>query len=235
MTFLTLQHSIRWTFLLHALCGAVALGIFLIPLFSKKGKKLHIKTGWAYIYAMLIVCVSAFVITPWRIFFDENRTKQTQGFSTFLFFIAIFTLSTIYFGVVALKSKQRVKPSRKLIHIGPPIFLIALGLMTQAVGLKLGNTLLIIFPFLAHLTAKSHLTYWLTAPTFKRHWWYAHMSGMGTACIATVTAFLVTALPRIWPSPLMNSPLLWVAPGIIGGALLKRATARYQLQFGDTP
>src|SRR6185436_8830932 len=102
------------------------------------------------------------------------------------------------------------------------------------IGIKLGNTLLIIFPILALLTAKNQLSYWLTTPKSKRHWWYAHLSGMCTACIATVTAFLVTALPRIWPNSYTESPVLWIAPGILGGFLMKRAIAKYQKQFGDS-
>ena len=118
-------------------------------------------------------------------------------------------------------------------HVGPPILLIALSLFTQVVGLKLGSILLIAFPFLALFSAKSQLYYWLTAPSSKQHWWYAHMSGMVTACIATVTAFLVTALPRIWDSPLAHSPVLWVAPGVIGGVLLRKWTIRYRAQHGN--
>jgi len=233
MTFQDLQNPMRWTFLFHALCGVVALGVLLIPLFSKKGGRLHIRAGWVYIYAMIIVCFSAFIITPWRVLFDEQRTIRTQGFSVFLFFIAVFTLSALYFGVISLRFKQRDKPSKALGHIAPPIMLIAFGIITQVIGAKLGSTLLIVFPLLAYVTAKSQLTYWLTKPTSRRHWWYAHMSGMSTACIATVTAFLVTAVPKIWSNSVVESPILWIAPGLIGGALLKWATKRYRQQFGD--
>jgi len=141
MTFQDLQNPMRWTFLFHALCGVVALGVLLIPLFSKKGGRLHIRAGWVYIYAMIIVCFSAFIITPWRVLFDEQRTIRTQGFSVFLFFIAVFTLSALYFGVISLRFKQRDKPSKALGHIAPPIMLIAFGIITQVIGAKLGSTL----------------------------------------------------------------------------------------------
>ncbi len=36
------------------------------------------------------------------------------------------------------------------------------------------------------------------------------MKGMFNACIATITAFLVTAVPRIWPGDFTRSPLLWI-------------------------
>ncbi len=233
MKFESIEHPIRWLFLFHAVGGAVALASFLIPLMSKKGGKLHIKAGWVYSYAMVFVGLSAFVITPWRVFFDPARIGTSTGFSAFLFFISAFTLTSLWYGLNVLKFKNRKRPSRALLHIGPPMVLIVLGLSTQVLGFVLQDTLLIAFPFLSHFTAKNQLSYWLGSPNAKMHWWYAHMNGMFTACIATVTAFLVTAAPRIWPAPWTGSPLLWIAPGVIFGTLLNRWTSFYKQKFGD--
>ena len=82
MTFLQLQSPIRWMFLIHALCGATALGVFLIPLLSKKGGKLHTRAGWVYTAVMIIVGISAYVITPWRAFFDPERTDAGHDHDT---------------------------------------------------------------------------------------------------------------------------------------------------------
>ena len=87
------------------------------------------------------------------------------------------------------------------------------------------------FPVLGHITAGQQLYYWLRTPNEKMHWWYAHMDGMFVACIATITAFLVTALPRIWPMPITNSPLLWMAPGVILGTILNRWRSFYKAKY----
>lgn len=225
MTFLTLENPIRWLFLAHAMAGSLALLVLFIPLISKKGGQLHVRTGWIYTGAMVFVGISAFIITPWRVFFDPTKTNSSENFSIFLFYISLFTLSAISYGLTSLKAKQRKTFSRSLIHVGPPIATILIGLLTQIIGLKSQNTLLIAFPFLGHFTSKSQLQYWLKAPNEKMHWWYAHMNGMFVACIATITAFLVTAVPRIWPSPIAASPVLWIAPGIILGSIANRWTA----------
>lgn len=233
MIFLTLDGAMRWTFLFHAACGTLALLVFTIPFFSRKGGRLHTRSGWIYVAAMALVCVSAFAITPWRAFLDPSRTQSSQTFAAFLFFIAVFTLCSVYFGLAVLRAKDRTGPSSSWAHLGPPTVLAFLGLGTQLLGMRLGDPLLVAFPFLAHLTARSHLMYWKRSPDSRRHWWYAHMSGMGAACIATVTAFLVSALPRLWPHPLASAPLVWVAPGLIGGMLLRRAVARERARFGE--
>jgi uncharacterized membrane protein len=234
MSFLSLENPIRWLFLAHALAGALALLVFAIPLVSKKGGKLHVKAGWVYTGAMAFVGLSAFVITPWRVFFDPAKTTSSEDFSIFLFYISVFTLTAISYGLASLKNKQRKTTSRSIKHIGPPMATVLIGLLTQAIGLKSQNPLLIAFPFLGHFTAKAQLQYWLQLPKEKMHWWYAHMNGMFVACIATVTAFLVTAVPRMWPGPIAQSPILWIAPGVILGTIANRWTASFRAQFEKT-
>jgi hypothetical protein len=231
MTFLNLESSIRWLFLSHAVAGALALSVLAIPLLTKKGGRNHILTGWIYTAAMILVGLSALAITPWRFFFDPEKTPSSENFSIFLFYISIFTLSAISFGLSSLKAKQRKIVSQSLLHIGPPLATVLSGFVVQLIGLKTQNLLLMSFPFLGHFTAKSQLQYWLKVPQEKMHWWYAHMNGMIVACIATLTAFLVTAVPRIWPGLLAQSPLLWVAPGLILGTIANRWTAKYRAQY----
>jgi hypothetical protein len=143
----------------------------------------------------------------------------------------VVTLASISFGLTALKAKQRKAASHSVIHVGPPIATLLIGFTVQWIGFKFQNILLLAFPLIGHGTSVLQLQYWLKVPKEKMHWWYAHMSGMFGACIATITAFLVTALPRIWPSPLVESPLLWIAPGVILGTISSRWTAAFRAKF----
>lgn len=232
MEFINIQHPIRWLLLLHIICGAVALAVFLIPLLTKKGGKLHIKIGWLYTFAMVLVGLTSLIITPWRMFLDVARNSATTGFSAFLFFVAAFTLCSIWNGLRVMKFKSRMTSDTGLLQIGPSILLIVLGIAIQILGYSTQNMLLMIFPFLSHLSSADQLRYWLSAPKEKMHWWFFHMNGMFAACIATVTAFLVTAVPRILPgSSTAHSPLLWVAPGLILGLVSRRWTKSYRSQF----
>lgn len=231
MTFSTLDHPIRWLFLSHALAGTLALLVLVIPLVTKKGGKLHVKTGTLYSLAMIYVGLSSFIITPWRIFFDPNRTTESAHFSVFLFYVSVFTLSAIWYGLMSIKAQLRTDASRSPIHIGFPIVTILVGFFIQIIGLKSQNNLLITFPFLGHVTSIQQMRYWMRVPIEKMHWWYAHMNGMFVACIATITAFLVTAAPRIWPGPVTSSFWLWIIPGAILGTLSNRWTASFRKKF----
>ena len=234
MTYSHLQGAIQWTFIFHGICGALALSLFAVPMLAKKGGKTHVRVGWIYTGLMVLVCVSAFAITPWRAFSDPQRTPSSQAFALFLFFISVLTLSSLSFGITALRAKKRTLPSQSPLHLGPVFALIASAIAVEVWGLKDQETLLIVFPVLGIYVAWKQLLYWKSAPTEKMHWWYAHMSGLFTACIATITAFIVTVVPRFWPSDIAHSPVLWVAPGLILGKILSKLTANYRDQFKDT-
>ena len=231
MVFQELTGPIRLVFLAHALAGAVALLVFLIPLFSKKGGKLHVKTGEIYTGAMVLIAISALVITPWRALVDPGRTDHSILFAIFLFYISIFTVACLAYGLLPLRAKKRRAPSSSPAHLGPPVVTLLLGVFVQFLGWRHDNRLLMAFPLLGHITAIGQIAYWRRTPTLKMHWWYAHMNGMIVACIATITAFLVTALPRIFPDLPLNSPALWIAPGAILGTVANRWTAHYRRLF----
>lgn len=173
------------------------------------------------------------VITPWRGWIDPTRTEARIIFSFFLGYIAVFSLTTVWYGIAALRRKARTAAVSNLELIGPPVFLIALGLAVQLIGWQKGAWLLMLFPFLGHRVAQQEIKYWRTAPTLKRHWWYAHMEGMMIACIATLTAFLVTALPRIFEAGWLKSPALWIAPGLIIGTVSNRWQHYYRVKFKE--
>ncbi len=233
MVFFTLVGPIRWTFLFHAIAGSLALALLMVPLLSKKGGTLHVRTGWIYTVLMVMVGVTALVITPWRMNSDPHRNPETQSFAIFLAFIAVLALSSLWFGLIALKHKTRKTGTIAPQFVLPPMLLGLFAGLVEFVGLQSGSSLLIVFPLLGFWISRKQIRYWTLAPVTRMHWWYAHMNGMSIACISTVTAFLVTALPRIWPSDITRSPVLWVAPGVIMGSIFSRWQKSYALQFKD--
>jgi uncharacterized membrane protein len=134
MLFSHLDHPIRWLFLAHAIAGILALISLVIPMLSKKGGKLHVRMGWFYTGAMIFIGLSAFIITPWRIFFDPSKNFNSENSSIFLFYIALLTLAAISYGLTCLKQKQRKSSSCSAKHIGPPIITVVTGFFVQFIG-----------------------------------------------------------------------------------------------------
>ncbi len=219
--------------MLHIAAGILALLFFAIPLVTHKGGQAHIGAGRAYLLAMVVVAFSAFVLCTHRLLDDASSAAQTN-MAWLLIFISILALAAGWFGVRVLRFKNRKTRHQRPIDLILPAILSVSALAIGWYGWIQENTLLTLFSVVGVVVGAKQLHYWLTPPTETMHWWYAHMAGMITCCIATVTAFLVTAVPRLlgWD----HTPiLLWFAPALIMGGLLEVWTKRYKKQFNRSP
>lgn len=214
---------------LHILAGVLALAFFTLPLFSKKGGKVHVRTGWTYAVAMLVVSLSTFLIAPWRYSFDPRATDASRASAFFLFFIAVFSLTALQQGLFVFNYKKRVGKISSWASLGLPIVLINFSALTMAYGLATKNWLFVAFAAIAGRTAFKQVKYWNSSPVHKQHWWFFHLENMFTCCIATVTAFMVTAVPRLYPG--MNSIWVWLAPTFIMVPWMTWFSRRYERKF----
>ncbi len=216
----------------HILGGILALITFNIPLLSGKGGRLHAQAGWVYAGAMVLVALSTFIIAPWRIFIDPERTTNTQTFSVFLFLIAVFSLSTLQQGIVVFKFKYRSGRDYSIKTLGSPIVVMVISMLTILVGLKTQNWLHFIFGILTMRTALKQISYWHYSPVHTKDWWFYHLENMFICCIATVTAFVVTALPRIFPATVNQSIIIWLSPTVIMVPWMMWFKNKYEKKYG---
>lgn len=215
---------------LHILAGAIALLTFLVPLLSFKGGKLHRKAGWIYSISMLVVCFSAFTITPWRYFIDPNRTPTSQDNALFLFFIALFSLTSVQQGLLPLRNKKRKERELALKTIGLPGLTLIVAILMEIYGFAFGGgALFIIFAAFSLRSSFKQIRYW-SEPQAPNEWWFSHIDNMFVACIATVTAFIVTALPRFY-SDLQGSVFIWLLPTAVFVPWNLYVQRKYRKQF----
>lgn len=106
---------------LHIAAGFSALFLLWIPLFTKKGGKVHNRFGWLFVIAMTIVSVSAASLAVIRIFFQPDTSPERMAFSTFLLFISLLSATTAYYGIRVLRFKRK-KPSTAIPLILPLLF-----------------------------------------------------------------------------------------------------------------
>jgi len=216
----------------HVIGGTVALLTFLIPLLSKKGGKAHVRFGWVYIVGMLSVVMGAFIITPWRIFLDPSGTKESREFALFLMFLALFALNSIQQGMIVLKYKIRndvfVAPKMVLI----PILLFVFSILMWATGALVAKDLFSIFAVIGIVTSIKHFRFWMNPQKHPKDWFIYHLKNMMAACIATVTAFLVTAMPRLMPAFKFDSIWIWILPTIVMVPWMYWFVYKYEKKFG---
>ncbi len=224
---LTMKQFLQFTLYLHIFAGFIALVTGLVPMFSKKGGITHILWGKVYYWAMFIVALTALI------------RFQMKLNLIFLSGIAIFSFYNTFTGVRLIHRKDNPKPK----------FVDWFG----AILMVMGSLGMLYFSYLAYQKANTFYTVLFTVfglfmlvlsledlrvftgrkqidndvPLQTRYWFQNHISRMGGSYIATVTAFLVVNNP-----PQIPGLVVWIAPGVIGGFVIRRTQKFYRDKFG---
>jgi len=205
----------------HIAFGSISLLVFWIPVFTKKGGKLHNQAGRLYMYTMWVVVGSAALLSVF------NFIQKDYITTAFLGFLTILTGHPLWYAIAILKYKKKIPASliktRKII-----LFILvfsAAGLVLWSILLKLQgpSILLLIFGILglAQLPLLIKSTQKLQEDG---NWIAAHINGMITSGIAAYTAFFAfggsTFFGEIFTGPLIAIP--WTLPSIVGTILISR-------------
>lgn len=164
---------------------------------------------------MIAVSLATFLITPWRYFADPTCTERSRGFAVFLSFIALFALTALQQGLIVLRHKRRDARLITAATVALPAALTLAALALAAWGFARGTWLYVIFAALGAKTGVEQLAFWARKPVGPRPWLRCHLENFFVACIATVTAFLVTAAPRLFPGAEFDSIWVWLAPTFV--------------------
>jgi len=204
---------------IHIGTGAVALFAAPVAMLSRKGGKVHRKSGKVFFWCMTIVIVTAVVISLYK-------------FIPFLLMIAALSYYSIISGYRALyhKSLYRQQTAKTIdwlalsINAAANLAFIIWGVTLIAENQSLA-ILAIVFGGIGLSLSVSNVITFLKRPTDKMFWLYAHISGFMGGYIASVTAFSVTVLqfiPGIWA---------WLWPTLVGTPIISIWIAYYKRKF----
>jgi len=199
---------------IHIAAGFIGLIVFWIPIFSRKGSKIHRQLGKYYVWMMWVVIVTAVVLCINSLFTVNHDT------AIFLGFIALITASPLWSGIRILKNKKEASDSYLRIRQIFDLSLVLSGLGLLIYGIYLGGEaagiLMIIFGILGLSSTPDFIRSLKTKR--KTNWLYEHLVGMIGAGIASHTAFLVFGASKFLgsfiPEPFMIIP--WVTPTVVG-------------------
>lgn len=189
---------------IHILSGFTALLTGFIAIVAQKGKKVHKISGLTFFIGMVMVCVSAIIISLMK----DNR---------FLLHIGIFSFYLVNGGYRSVKNKS-LKPS---LFDWVMLFIAFVNCLTMILS---GQLVLIVFGVLgASLAAQDARLFYdilKQKEILKNKWLLRHISTMLGGYIATFTAFLVVNISL--------ASLPWLLPTIIGTPLIAFWTRKYQ-------
>ncbi len=202
-----MENFIQYTLYLHAFSGGIALISGLIAIFTKKGQKVHVRSGLVYFWSMLSVIITGLIVG----FYREN---------IFLQCIAIFSFYMAFTGKRFLRNKKDINPKFIDWFVGAlsssvGVTMLAFGVYYLIkIGFKSLVPMLLVFGFLLSWMTLEDLRKMYLKQFVKGAWLLNHISRMGGSFIATSTAFLLvnTSIEPTW--------IMWLLPTAIGTPMI---------------
>jgi len=204
---------------IHIIAGSISLILFWIPIFAKKGGKLHNTVGKIYVYLMWIVVISAGILSI------ENVMQGNYLMAAFLGFLTLITSNPLWYGMAALKQKKGMTEGYKRIHLIFNSVITVCGFLLIIYGLTMigeGPEIMLFFFGILGMTSSKEVYNHFKHPKTKEDWYKQHYSGMVTTAIAAYTAFAVFGGNQLLAGKLSGylMALPWILPTIIGTGIL---------------
>ncbi|PKK36481.1 hypothetical protein BWI96_11520 [Siphonobacter sp. SORGH_AS_0500] len=217
---------------IHIISGFTALFTGVIPMITRKGGNSHNFWGRIYYWAMFGVfttTIGLFTLDPFSL---KMQFFLPVGVGSFY---QTFTGKRIL-----LRKKISSQPAR--LDWAAMYAVSFFGLVTLAWAIQRfssGDTFLgILFVGLTALCLGSGLADYRSfsgrVPHEKMHWFFTHLARMLASYAATLTAFLVTVVPKILPAqtPSYVSLITWILPGVTVGIVITWLVRYYKKKMG---
>ncbi|WP_405232026.1 DUF2306 domain-containing protein [Lentisalinibacter salinarum] len=233
----------------HVAIGAIALLLFWVPAFARKGSPLHVGAGRVYVVCMYAVAVTAFVASlmmiadPLGIRFPQglpvgaNAGRVAAGNragSLFLLMLSVLVTASVRHGTAALRERRHPGELARPLHRILVATLGVLAVISIGMGLWFGHLLLIIFGGIGLLAAIGMFRETQRRDMSPRELVVVHLNGLIGSGIGAYTAFFAfggrSFLGEVLPGQWQVIP--WILPTVIGVIAGSRISRRWLGQRG---
>lgn len=237
----TLLESMR---LVHVVFGAVGLAAFWVPVFVKKGAKVHVLFGKIFTRSAYVVLAAAALALILRLIDLQQRgvgvddNPMMYSFIVFLGYLTYVTYVIVRHGMKVLRHKG--KPAELATPLGKGLaygsIVASVLVITFAVMVQPANQIVLyaLSP-IGFGTGTGMLRYMRGGEPSPRGWMYEHLGAMLGAGIAFHTAFAVFGASRLFDIGLTGwvAVIPWVLPAAVGIPATAIWTRHYRRKFGE--
>ncbi len=211
----------------HIAAGTVALLTFWTAAFARKGSPLHRGVGKAYLAAMLVILGTAAPMAAFIGYYGH------PGIATFLAYLVVITGTSVWLSrrAIRLKREREQYFDSRFRLVG--IFNLVAGLVVFAIGVQLGNALLMGFCWIGVLIGVQMLRQHRQPPATANWWLREHYGAMLGNGVATHVAFLGIGM-REWILA-TGLPWLQLAPWFLPLAVSMIASVWLDRRYGGAP
>ncbi|MDX1515641.1 MAG: hypothetical protein R3288_02315 [Woeseiaceae bacterium] len=228
----------------HVGFGAVGLAAFWIPVFVRKGGRLHVRAGKVFVWSAYVVLATAAIALTIRLAVMATAgtgPADAPGVYAFLVFLGYLTYVTfviVRHGMNVLRHKRDLSRLKTPLNRALAIGSIAASLFIVGYALIFSpplSVLLFALSPIGVLTGGGMLRYMGGAESSPRGWMYEHLGAMLGAGIAFHTAFAVFGATRLFDIGLSGwvAVIPWIAPTLVGVPATIVWTRYYRRKFGE--
>lgn len=230
--------------LVHIAFGTVGLAAFWVPLFARKGARLHVRAGRIFVWSAYVVLAAAALALAARLAtllaagYGPGDRPGLFGFIVFLAYLTLVTFVIVRQGMGVLRHKQEPVALKTPLNLALAYAAIAAsaGIVLYALVLAPPNRILLyaLSP-LGLFVGSGNLGFMNLQRPSPRAWFYEHMGAMLGAGIAFHTAFAVFGMTRLFDIGISGwvAVIPWVLPAIVGVPATAIWTRYYRRRFGD--
>jgi hypothetical protein len=220
-----LHEIARWS---HIGVGTLAFASLWTAAFAPKGGRLHRGAGRVYVWTMVIVLITAAVLT---------LTTLTRGQWTgaiFLFYLLTITATSLWMGkrTLSFKGDSHGYTRGPFLTVGVLNIVAATGAI--AVGLIAEQHFIVGVSIFGFLIGFGIIGMWRKPPEHPRFWLKEHIGGMVGAGIATHVAFASVGLRQLFPD--LDATVItiwpWLVP-VVGGFVFAGLAERRYVDRGE--
>ena len=229
--------------LAHVATGFVGLAAFWIPIFARKGGRLHVQAGRVYAYCAYVVTLSAVTVSAGRIVSYQVQgiglaeRPDLYGFALFLGYLGVVTFATVRQAMRVVATRRTPEKLRTPFHEGLAWASIAGSVIVIAYALGVWSDLSPILLGLSPIglfTGQGMLRLMRNPGARHMGWFYSHLGSMLGGGIAFHTAFAVLGAQRFWAYELTGPFAIvpWILPTLVGIPAIIIWTRHYRRKFG---
>ena len=229
----------------HVAAGFAGLAAFWVPVFTRKGGRLHVRAGRVYTWCVYVVTGSAVAVSAGRIAVYQAQglspadRPEPYGFALFLGYLGVVTLAAVRHAVRVVETRKSPATLRTPFHaalawasLAGSIAVIAFA---TAAWSDVSPILLGLSP-IGLFTGPAMLRLMRRPGAQRMGWFYGHLGFMLGGGIAFHTAFAVFGSQRFWAydaaGPLAVMP--WILPTVVGVPAIVAWIRYYRRRF-DRP
>ncbi|MCA0377332.1 MAG: hypothetical protein LCH84_16940 [Gemmatimonadetes bacterium] len=214
----------------HVTCGAIGLLLFWIPVIRRKGGRTHRTWGLWYARLMFVTACMALCMAittlldplathPRQVALGWSAERIRGVFGVLMAYLAVLTAHLVWHGLASVRNRAQHERNRHWGNIALNIAVLVSAAACAVVGVRLGDTLLMVFPLVGLVSALRNLWFISRRTPSKIRWQLEHVKAIVGSGISVYTAFLAFGLVRLSPDRALD-PRWWAVPFVVGLSLI---------------